>query len=94
MILTFHVKPEARNEFLGALKDALPDTRAYDGCESVTLFTPDDDEGRVMIYEQWATKEKQAVYFNWRVETGLLDAIGPMLSGEPETLWLTEHPWG
>jgi len=32
MILTILVKPECLDDFLGAMKEAMPDTRAYEGC--------------------------------------------------------------
>jgi quinol monooxygenase YgiN len=91
MILEFSVKLEKVDEFVGVLKGALPDTRAYDGCQHVELWTRPDSPGTVWVYETWESKEHQAKYFAWRLETGLMDAIGPFMAGEPKVMWLDDH---
>ena len=35
--------------------------------------------------------QHQEAYFNWRIETGFMDALAPFLSGEPRIAWLKEH---
>ena len=91
MILTFPVKPERRAEFIQVLAGALPDTRAYDGCQRADVFTAEDDDSAVNVWEEWETRAQQQAYFDWRVQTGLLDAIGPFLVGQPTISWLTAH---
>ena len=44
MILKFPVKPETRTEFVEILVGAIPDTRAYEGCQRADVYTPEDDE--------------------------------------------------
>jgi len=36
--LAFSVKPERAEEFKSLLKELLPDTRAYDGCQRVDVY--------------------------------------------------------
>lgn len=91
MILTFPVKPEKRNDFIQMLQGALPETRAYDGCRSAELYTAEGDDSSVNVWEVWDSRAKQQSYFDWRVQTGLLDAIGPMLQGQPTVTWLRSH---
>ena len=91
MILRFPVQPAKRDEFIKMLIGVLPDTLAYEGCLSAVTYTPENSDGDVWVLEEWETRANQAAYFAWRVETGLVDAIGPFMAGAPETIWLTEH---
>jgi quinol monooxygenase YgiN len=81
--LLFPTKAEESDNFWNALISVLPDTRAYDGCVSVTTHRDLDDPSKVFLIEVWDSREHQQKYLAWRVETGLMDAIGPMLAGPP-----------
>jgi quinol monooxygenase YgiN len=81
----FPTKPEASDDFYSTLVSVLPDTRSYDGCISVTPHRDLDDAARILLIEEWESREKYLAYLQWRVETGLIEAIGPMLAGEPVT---------
>ena len=91
MLLIIPVSAEKRDEFIALANSALPDTRAYDGCLRVEMWTPDDDNSVVWLYEEWESRKHQEAYFNWRIETGFMDALAPFLSGEPRIAWLKEH---
>ena len=91
MILMFSVIPEKRNEFIELMNSVLPDTRAFKGNLKVDVWTPEDDDSQIWLYEEWETKDNQASYFKWRMETGLMDAIGPFITGDPRIAWLAEH---
>ena len=75
-------KPQTLSEFLEVLKQALVDTRAYDGCENVQTYI-EHSTGSVLLVEFWATEEHQRAYMKWRIETGLMDAIGGYLESAP-----------
>lgn len=90
MILRFPVQPAKRAEFVAMMTGALEETRAYDGCLAAQQYMPSNSEGDVWVWEEWESKDHQAKYFNWRIETGMVDAIGPMMAGEPEIIWLAE----
>jgi quinol monooxygenase YgiN len=81
----FPTKSEESDKFLDALVSVLPDTRAFDGCIGVSAHRGLDDPSQVLLIEEWESREKYLAYFQWRVKTGLLEAIGPMLAGEPVT---------
>ena len=78
----FSLQPGKRDEFIGLLREALKDTRTYDGCESVETFVAHGDTSVVLI-EYWQTVDHHKVYMKWRVETGLVEAIAPFVSGPP-----------
>ena len=81
----FPTKIEESDNFHKTLVSVLPETRKYDGCISVTPHRDLDDPAKVLLIEEWESREHYLAYFRWRVETGLLDVIGPMLAGEPAT---------
>ena len=81
--LLFPTKVEESDAFYETLTSALGDTRAYDGCISVTTHRDLDDASKVLLIERWESREHQLKYLQWRAETGLLEAIGPMLAGAP-----------
>lgn len=93
MILEIPVKPEKREEFLSMMKGVLPDTRKYDGCQDLALWTPEDNDSLVQVYEVWESKAHQEKYFAWRLENGMMDALADFLAGEPKVIWLDAHEY-
>jgi quinol monooxygenase YgiN len=81
----FPTKAEESDKFHETLVSVLPDTRAFDGCLGVTTHRGLDDPSQVLLIERWESREQYLAYFQWRVETGLIEAIGPMLAAEPVT---------
>jgi len=71
-------------EFLDVLLPALADTRAFEGCISVETFVNADAPDTVFLWEKWEERSNQEAYMVWRVETGLLDLIGPFMAGPPK----------
>ena len=37
----------------------------------------------ILLVEEWESKAHQEAYLEWRVSTGLLDAIAPLVSADP-----------
>ena len=75
-------KPETLSEFLDVLRQALVDTRTYDGCEDVQTYV-EKSTGSVLLVEIWASEDHQQAYMKWRMEAGLMDAVGGYLDGAP-----------
>ena len=78
----FPLQPGKRDEFIGLLREALKDTRAYDGNESVDTLVEHGDTS-VLLIEKWQTVEHHKAYHQWRIDTGLGELIGPFVSGAP-----------
>lgn len=91
MIVEFPVVAETRAEFIVELEKILIDTRAYDGCLAVTVWTNEEDPDMVWLLEDWQTRAHQEAYLNWRVETGNTAHLGPFLAGDLRFLWLEQH---
>ena len=87
----------ACNEGLGAglvetLKAALVDTRAFDGCESIEVYVDADEPDTVILWEKFATRAHHEAYRAWRVETGLLDMLAPILAEDLTITYLDDQP--
>ena len=76
VIVSFPAKEGMMNDLKEMLKNALPDTRSFDGCISVDTYI-EESSNTVHLIEDWETLEHQADYLKWRVETGLLDILEP-----------------
>ena len=83
VVLEFQTAPESVEDVKEFLRAALPDTRAYDGFESLTVHQNDDDPTSFLIWEQWVTRQHYETYLAWRQETGVLDKLVAMLRGAP-----------
>ncbi len=79
--LEMPVKPDMLDEYLSILKGALVETRDYKGCISVTTLV-DQETSSVLLIEEWGSTEDQQAYMEWRVETGLIEAISPFMQGQ------------
>ena len=80
VIVSFPAKAETLETLKEAMRRALPDTRSFEGCLSVNTFI-EESTNTIHLIEDWETLEHQAKYLNWRVETGLLDILEPLLEG-------------
>ena len=88
VIVSFPAKTETLNDLKEALKSALPDTRSFDGCISVKTFI-EESTNTIHLIEDWETLEHQQKYLAWRIETGLLDLLEPLLDGGASSLKAT-----
>ena len=69
--------------FDALMRDILADTRAYDGCEGLTVQRNLDEAAKIMLIEHWETRAHYDRYLKWREETGVLGKIGELLDGPP-----------
>jgi len=83
VLLEAQVKPEAVDEVKATLKEILPDTRAYDGCQSIDIYGNIEDGGNLVFYECWDSREHYEKYLAWRTETGVMEKLGAALAGPP-----------
>ncbi|MBL88620.1 MAG: antibiotic biosynthesis monooxygenase [Gammaproteobacteria bacterium] len=80
VIVSFPSKPDTLDKLKESMKIALPDTRAFDGCISVSTFI-EESTNTIHLIEDWESLEHQSKYLNWRIETGLLNDLDPLLDG-------------
>ncbi len=73
---------DAVEELKRLLKERLPETRAYDGCQGITCHLGDDGLTFVFV-EYWDTTRHYEKYLAWRTETGVLKQLTDRIEGEP-----------
>jgi quinol monooxygenase YgiN len=83
VVLEFQATPDKVDAVKDFLRTVLPDTRGYEGFESLTVHQNDDDPTSFLLWEQWATRGEYEAYLAWRNETGVLDKLLEMLTGPP-----------
>ena len=88
VIVSFPAKSETLELLKQSMKDALPDTRAYPGCISVDTYI-EESTNTIHLVEDWETLDDQANYLNWRIETGLLTSLDPILNGGASSIKVT-----
>ena len=75
-------KPECTEEAIRFLAGKFPETRQYDGCESLTTHLGED--GRtIVVVQHWRTRQHFDTYFAWRQATGSFDDFVKMLEDTP-----------
>ena len=88
VIVSFTAKSGTLELLKKSMKDALPDTRAYPGCISVDTYI-EESTNTIHLVEDWETLDDQTNYLNWRIETGLLTALDPILDGGASSIKVT-----
>ena len=81
------LEAKAKSGTLGQIKEflgkRLPETRAYEGCQSLTPYLNEDGRSLVIV-EYWESKPHYEKYLAWREETGALASFGELLEGPPD----------
>lgn len=83
VLLEMQVKPECVDEVKAFFKEALSDTRAYDGCQGVDVYGNLDESTNLVLYERWDSRDHYQRYLKWRTDTGVFDQMGAKLAGPP-----------
>jgi quinol monooxygenase YgiN len=84
-ILELSIEPDKVDEYLAQFPGLLPDTRAFQGCEEITVHQNEDDPTDVVLLERWATKSDHQKYTAWREERGDMERLSQGLAGPPKT---------
>jgi quinol monooxygenase YgiN len=90
--LLFKCQPGMGESLLAAFTASLGDTRAFDGCVSVATFIDSDNPDTIMLIEDWDSRSQQEAYLAWRVETGMIELLAPILAAPFEMHYLESHP--
>ena len=86
-LVELRIKPGAAAQAKEFLEKRLPETRAYQGCQTLTTYHQDDGH-TIVIVETWDAQQDHEKYMAWRQETGTLAEIGELLEGEPSIRYL------
>lgn len=71
------------DEMIAVLKKHLPDTRARQGNEFVTVHRDQDEPNKIVLIERWATREDDDAYRAWRAGEGAITDMAGLVGGAP-----------
>jgi len=91
IILELTAKPGRTRKVVEIMANALPETRAYDGCIDVTIHINEEMAEEILLIEHWETTAKYKAYFQWRVDSGFPAQIDPFLAGPPKLRYFQEQ---
>ncbi len=83
VLVEFNVKPGHAGDVANLVKELLPDTRGFDGCNGLTLHRNQDDSNNMVFVEDWDSRQHYEKYLAWRTERGDLEKLLGWLVGEP-----------
>ena len=83
VLVNLDVKKERLEELKKYFKEILPDTRSFEGCQGVQMYESKESPTKMTIHAKWVSEEAQKKYTSWRIDTGALDKVIPMLSEPP-----------
>lgn len=66
----------------------LIDTRKFAGCRRIEVYLDQGNPNRMLLWEGWDSRAHHEKYVQWQVETGMIEALVPMLSEPPAFLHL------
>jgi quinol monooxygenase YgiN len=69
-MLEFTAKPGTGPGVLEALREALPETRNKDGCNSLEVTVNQDNPDNMLLVMRWATRKHYETYRAWREANG------------------------
>lgn len=69
------LKPAIVEMMAQGFADALPATREFPGCRSVHAYRSNEAPNRLILIEQWDSREAYQAYLDWRQEAGMLDML-------------------
>lgn len=71
------------DELIAVLKKHLPDTRARQGCQFVTVHRDQADPHKVVLIERWDTRADDDAYRAWRAGEGAITDMAGLVAAAP-----------
>ena len=83
VLLELEAAPGAADKMIEVLRSSLGDTRARQGCESVTVHRDHDRPNTILLVERWTTRADDDAYRAWRAGDGAITEMGGLVAGAP-----------
>ena len=87
--IEFRAAAGQRDALVEKMLAILPDTRSYDGCESITFVESDESAGSFLLVERWASRDHYDKYRAWRKETGTSVLGSDLVDGTPTSQYFS-----
>ncbi len=83
VLLEVKAKPGTGDELVAFFRSILPETRAYEGCNSVDTLQNRDDADNLVVVEEWESHGQYEKYLAWQRERGTSDRLKQALAEPP-----------
>jgi heme oxygenase (mycobilin-producing) len=83
ILVDIPAKPERVDDLKALFAVTMRDTRAFEGCEGVTLQASQDEPSGLLLVERWASRSHYENYAAWRQTDAGATGIGDLLAGPP-----------
>jgi quinol monooxygenase YgiN len=90
-IFEIRLNPSTLSEAADVIANAVRDTRAFPGCQSVEVLQATDDAQRIIVLERWESAEHDAAYRQWRAGEGTIAKLPGLLAAPPHLVRAV--PW-
>jgi quinol monooxygenase YgiN len=84
-MLDLQLKADSLETAHEVIHATLTDTRAFPGCQGVTVLIDSDDPAHVIVHEIWESIEHDRAYRAWRATPEGASALGSILAGRKLT---------
>jgi quinol monooxygenase YgiN len=81
--LELRLQADAAQSGLAVVHETLAATRAFPGCQDVTVLVDSADPAHLVVHEIWASAEADAAYRAWRATPEGRSSLGSVLAGAP-----------
>ena len=88
-ILDLQLKADSLETAHDVIRETLTATRAFPGCQGITVLVDSDDPAHVLIYETWESIEHDQAYRAWRTTPEGASKLGSILAGRPKVSQFT-----
>ena len=65
VIVDIAFKPGGAAPMIETMKERLPFTRSYDGCEDIHMYVDHDNPERIVLVERWVSRAHYDKYLEW-----------------------------
>ena len=82
-ILELQLKADSLETAHQVIRDTLSATRAFPGCQEVTVLVDSGDPAHVVVFETWDSIEHDRAYRAWRATPEGASRLGSILAARP-----------
>ena len=80
VLADFKTKQGMANDMAAIFKEALVETRAFEGCNAIDVYF-EEKTSTFTLVEDWKSLEHYEKYLQWRIDGGIADLLDPVLEG-------------
>jgi quinol monooxygenase YgiN len=80
VLADFKTNPGMADDMAAVFKEALVETRAFDGCNAIDVYF-EEKTSTFTLVEDWQSLEHYEKYLQWRIDGGIAELLNPILDG-------------